>query len=487
MAKKVFCLLVIAVLALAPLTACGGPSRENTLKIYNWGDYISAGDDVDVDLLVEFEKFYEQKYNTDIKIVYETFDTNETMYIKIDKGREDWDLVCPSDYMLERMLRQGLLEPFNKEMLPNLEHISPFIAEKFAEIEEGNKPEGHEDYVYSVGYMWGTLGILYNIDAVEELGANDLIDSWDALWSELFEEKIYMKNSVRDSLGAAIMYVNREQLLEEKQKAEDGEITWEEYSEFVAEVFNSLSDEKLEAAKQALISQRKSLGVKYDVDLDKYDMVNGKYFVDLAWSGDAIWSVIETIEEGDGSVRLGYTIPKEGSNLWFDAWARPVYSRARDVLVHEFVNFMCDPESAIANMEAVGYVSVIGGEDVFEYAKETWEWQLEDDYFTQFGEDTRVNASYFFPDIAEAADVALNPIMYPHLDSIRSTAVMKDYGERYDDVLALWAEVKGGELSVWVYIGLGAVAAAAIGFAVFMRLNSSNKNKKRNGKRARAK
>ena len=183
---------VVGAVCVALLSSCGGYPRENTLKIYNWSDYI------DEELIAEFEEWYQQQTGEEVHVVYQLFDINEVMLSKIEKGQEDFDLVCPSDYIIERMLSHDLALPiFDDEFrsfpdsINYIGNVSPYIRGLFSKLV---MPDGKNPNDYSVGYMWGTTGILYNTKHVSP----SEVDSWSALYNPKFRDKMFIKDAFRD-------------------------------------------------------------------------------------------------------------------------------------------------------------------------------------------------------------------------------------------------------------------------------------------------
>lgn len=290
MKKKLFLILVIG--AALIFAGCGGEKQE-TLNVFNWGEYI------DEDLISKFEE------ETGIKVNYETFSTNEDMYVKVKSGGSSYDVLIPSDYMIEKMAKEDLLQELDYSKIPNITNISPMFQDLI--FDPDNK--------YSVPYFWGTVGILYNTEQVD-----DVVDSWDILWNEKYANKILMMDSQRDSLAVALKKLG--------------------YS------MNTRNETELEEAKQELIEQ-KPLVLAYIVDEIRDKMLSGEGAVAVAWSGDAMDVILsgETFE---------YIVPKEGSNFWIDAMVVPANAKNPDA-AHKFINFMTDPENAAANSEYIGY------------------------------------------------------------------------------------------------------------------------------------
>ncbi|MBR2160181.1 MAG: extracellular solute-binding protein, partial [Clostridia bacterium] len=331
--KKLIALL-LAVLIVLPtaflFTGCDD-NRENVLRIYNWEDYI------DPQVLDDFVDYYYDKYGVLLEIQYETFDTNETMYTKIEKAHEDYDLCCPSEYMIEKMKKQGLILKMDQNIVGQAynQNVPNYIKEQFA-IVSGNT----ETDIYSVGYMWGTLGIIYNEDkvAIEDLENQ----GWGILWNEKYAGKIFMKDSIRDSYAVGNMYVYQDEYLSLRKQYENGVLSKEEYSAKLLELFNRTDEETVAKVEEALRYQKEVVDAMYDVDNDKNAMVNGTAYLDVAWSGDAAWAVQESIDTDNG-VNLNFFIPYEGTNVWFDGWVIPKYAKNVKA-ANEFVAYLLRPD-----------------------------------------------------------------------------------------------------------------------------------------------
>ena len=325
--KKFFS--AFAALLFGAAMICGAADREHTLKIYNWADYIDEA------LLDEFKTWYKEQTGEDVEIIYQLFDVNEIMLSKIELGHEDFDVVCPSDYIIERMLRQDLLLPINRDFGKTPDYtinIAPFMKEKLAEIESSGK--NAEDYV--VSYMWGTTGILYNPKYVTEEEAS----SWDCLKNPKFKGKIFVKDAFRDVYTSLNIALHKDQIA-------SGEVS-------LQSVCSDSSDESI-AMVENYLNEIKGNVLGWEADFGKEAMTKEKGWINLSWSGDAQWTIEEAEKVG---VKLAYAVPKEGSTVWFDGWVIPKYAKNVQAARY-FIDFMCLPENAIRNMEVIGYVSVV--------------------------------------------------------------------------------------------------------------------------------
>lgn len=292
--KKIISIVLVLVIALTSslvFTAC---SSKTKLFVYNVGDYIHP------DVVSMFEK-----ENPDIKVVYEIYDSNEDMYMKVSSKASPYDVIFPSDYMLEQMIDEGMINKINFDNIPNYKNIDPNMH---------NMPFD-PDSEYSVPYMWGTMGILYNKKMV-----NEEVKSWDILWDEKYKGNIYMLNQERDMISIALKKCG--------------------YS------MNSDDNIELKAAEDALIKQ-KPLVKAYCGDEIKDNMINGGAALAIVWSGDAYYCIEQNSD-------LAYAIPEEGSNLWFDCMAIPTTSAHKEE-AEKFIDFMSRPDIAKLNSEYIGY------------------------------------------------------------------------------------------------------------------------------------
>lgn len=292
---------IIIASSLAMTTIFGGCKVVDTtgengqIVVYNWGEYI------DPDVIDMFEK------ETGISVVYEEFTTNEDMYPKVSSGAAAYDVICPSDYMIQKLIEEDLLEKLNYDNIPNIVNIDENYLESAKQFDENNE--------YAVPYCWGTVGILYNTTMVDEP-----IDSWDVLWDKKYEDEILMQRSVRDAFAVSLKRLG--------------------YS------LNSKSVDELKEARNELMDQ-KSLVQAYVVDEVRDKMINNEAAIGVIYSGEAIYTKQENPD-------LEYVVPKEGSNVWIDAWVIPKNCTNKEG-AEAFINFMCDPEIALMNFEYITY------------------------------------------------------------------------------------------------------------------------------------
>lgn len=279
------------------LSGCAGNEAEgdNVLYVYNWGEYI------DPDVLTMFTE------ETGIEVVYDEYETNEIMYPKIEAGAVNYDLVCPSDYMINKMIDNDLLQEIDFSNIPNRKNI----GDEYWNLSEGFDPGNR----YSVPYVWGTVGILYNKTMV-----SDKVDSWGILLNEKYKDEILMQDSVRDAFMVAERYLG--------------------YS------MNTVDEDELQEAKE-LLQHQKSLVQAYVVDQVRDKMIGNEAAIGVIYSGEAIYTQRENPD-------LEYVIPKEGTNLWIDSWVIPKNAKHKEN-AEKFIDFLCRPDIAYLNFDYITY------------------------------------------------------------------------------------------------------------------------------------
>ncbi len=296
--KTVFAAGALALFSAAALTGCGssGGGENGQVIVYNWGEYI------DPDTVKMFEE------ETGIEVVYDEFETNEIMYPKVESGAASYDVVCPSDYMISKMIENDLLAEINFDNIPN---ARANIGAQYFEQSKGFDPENK----YSIPYCWGTVGILYNKTMVEEP-----ITTWAQLWDEKYADNILMQDSVRDAFMVA-----------EKLNG---------YS------MNTVDPAELETAKNALIEQ-KPLVQAYVIDQVRDKMIGGEAAIGVIYSGEAIYTQRENPD-------LEYVIPEEGTNVWIDSWVI-LKDAPNKENAEKFIDFMCRGDIAVKNFDYITY------------------------------------------------------------------------------------------------------------------------------------
>lgn len=296
--KKIFKLLSLSICILLIGAFFVGCSKDSSEQI----SFLNYGENIDKETVKEFEKKY------GIKVNVETFDDMETMYQKISKGGVKYDVILVSDALMPRMIKKGLIQELNKDNIPNISQMDKDYLN--LQIDPGNK--------YSVPYMFGTVGLIYNKDVVKEK-----VDSWDILWDEKYKDKVFMFDTYRDTMGAALKKLG--------------------YS------LNSKNPKEIEEAKQLLIKQRETVNPIYGVDNGTTMIPAGESDINMIWSG-------EGLNLQDENPNLVYVVPKEGANFWIDSLCIP--KNAENVEgAEKFINFVSDKESALRIADEIGYTT----------------------------------------------------------------------------------------------------------------------------------
>jgi len=408
---KKFLTVLLCVVLLFSVTvtfaACGDDDTPNDkLVVYNWADYIYDTN------LTDFKAYYKSVTGNNIDITYVTFDTNETMLTKVMQGDAKVDVICPSEYAVQKLLENDMLAPlyyFDEEKYvgdmkidknlythnaSNVDgHIIAKIGEGFGNVQISGKTDTENMIDYIVPYMYGTLGILYNKYTFADLGIYDYDIMNKANWGILFNdsgegkilsekltENILMKDSIRDSYAATIFYLRENGSLDGLTAA-DGRA----YTDLpIGELINAVDDQLLELCKKTLTKQKEQL-FGYEVDFGKDDLLKGNAIVDLAWSGDAMYAVEESWDDylcseclaktgedkedeiicskcgGEcGDYELSYYVPHSAGNIWFDGWVVPKnYEKSHLTAIKLFINFLNNPKVAAQNMLEIGYSSAV--------------------------------------------------------------------------------------------------------------------------------
>lgn len=296
--KKFLAICALILLPGALLSGCGSSSDggNGQVIVYNWGEYI------DPETIEMFEE------ETGIKVVYDEYETNEIMYPKVESGAASYDVVCPSDYMISKMIANDLLAQINFDNIPN---AMENIGSQYFDQSKGFDPENK----YSVPYCWGTVGILYNKTMVDEP-----ITKWSQLWDEKYADNILMQDSVRDAFMVA-----------------------EKLNGFS---MNTVDPDELETVKNSLIEQ-KPLVQAYVVDQVRDKMIGGEAAIGVIYSGEAIFTQRENPD-------LEYVIPEEGTNVWIDSWVI-LKDAPNKENAEKFIDFMCRPDIALMNFDYITY------------------------------------------------------------------------------------------------------------------------------------
>ena len=489
MKKRISAMLLAAVACLPTISLFTGCAQkgETVLRVYSWEEYIDEGgeDSYDgtadaPDMVSRFEAWYEETYGSPIRVEYSTFGTNEDMYNQLKLGNE-YDLLCPSEYMIMKLAAEGYLQPYSEaffdESNPDnhyIRNVSPYIRAMF-ESNRINKadPESTETWSdYAAGYMWGVTGFTYNPAYVNEEDLSSL--GWDVMTAEAYQNKVTTKDNVRDSYFVALAILYKEEIAALDPASPD-------YGKQLAAIMNRTDEETIAAAEKVMRAMDENI-FGYETDTGKADIVSGRIWLNFAWSGDAVYAMdlAEAGEDEDGnetnSTLLNFFIPEECANLWFDGWVMP--KGANTQAAEAFVNFLSMPENAVRNMYYIGYSGVIAGDEVFDYVCETYavdpeEYESEEEYVVYdlsyfFGGSDAPQGSYTFYADRDQAERRQLHAHYPPESVTHRCAVMDYYGEEANEnINELWSRIKGETLEPWA-IAVICVGAALIVGAVLL-------------------
>ncbi len=456
-----------------------GSGDEVTLRICNWEEYIDLGDwdeeeTIELDsgdiigentMLEDFQEWYYETYGIRVKIEYSTFGNNEDLYNMLTLG-DTYDLVCPSEYMIMKLLTEDQLVPLSEDFFdtsdPNnyyINGVSPYIRDIFEKNKIDGKPWGN----YAAGYMWGITGIVYNPELVSAKAAS----SWTILNDPSYRRQITIKDNVRDSYFAAVGAVKSELLTsEEFLQAPD-------YQKRLEEEMNDTSKETVEKVQEYLQDVKKN-AYSFETDSGKADMVTGKVAANYQWSGDGVYTMDQADEDG---LPLAFAVPKESTNIYFDGWVmlkRGIDGdAAKQHAAEAFINFTSRSDNVIRNMYYVGYTSVISGGDdlrIFEYA----------DYCYGAGEEeskvTEYDLGYFFSETGGDEYVITAPsdqvdrqlfARYPKGEAMDRAVLMVCFDEEQNRTInQMWINVRCyniHDVPVWAW-GIAGIAVCVLVF-----------------------
>ena len=461
-----------AVLAFAfslPLLLSGCESNsendEIVLRVANWEEYIDEGgwdteDGIEFSdgmilcpeksLVEDFEDWYFTTYGQKVKVEYSTFGTNEELYNQITIG-DVYDLVCPSEYMIMKMMREGKLEPFSESFYDKedpqnyyVNGVSPFIAKVY----DGLSIDGHKLNEYAAGYMWGTLGFVYNPEEVTQEQAS----SWKLLLDESLNRRITIKDSVRDAFFAAVSIQYYDEITQK------GFLEQENYQDALYKCLNRTDQETVDATEEILSAIKRNV-YSFETDSGKADMVTGKVVANQQWSGDAVYTMDQADEDG---VELCYSVPEESTNLWFDGWVLLRKGLEEDPRKQQaaeaFVNFVSMPENAVRNMTYIGYTSVISGgesDKVLEFVEGTYGADQEEEDPENLVE---YDVTYFFGEDKDAMILTTEDqtrrqlfAQYPSQEVVGRSAVMACFDKEGNErINRMWTNVRCFDLQNWI-------------------------------------
>lgn len=453
---------------------------EIVLRVCNWEEYIDLGDWDEEELIEldngvqilgvhpmyeDFEEWYYETTGKRVRVEYSCFGTNEDLYNQLTLG-DTYDLVCPSDYMLMKLMAEHMAEPFSEQFFDTenadnyyVRGVSPYISQVFEENEIG----GEAWKKYAACYMWGTTGVLYNPELMSEAEAS----TWSVFDNLKFHRQMTLKDNVRDTYFAALGYLRAQELTAEAFLSDP------DYQEKLTKIMNDVTPETISEVERLL---QHMMGNIYalEVDSGKADMVTGKIVANYQWSGDAVYAMDQAEEDG---VSLAYAVPRECSNLWFDGWMMLKKGIAGDpekkAAAEAFVNFLSRPDNAVRNMYYIGYTSAISGgesDTVFSY--------IDFCYGAQDGEESvSYPLGYFFTgDNADEEHVVHTTreqvgrqlyAQYPSQEVIERTAIMGYFDEtETKNINQMWINIRCFHVSdvpagVWIFTAAVVLLIAA--------------------------
>ncbi len=458
-------------------------SEEVVLRVCNWEEYIDLGDwdeeeTIELDsgniigensMVKDFETWYEETYGVKVKVEYSTFGTNEDLYNMLTLG-DEFDLVCPSEYMIMKLMREGQTVPLSEEFFdPSDENnyyikgVSPYIKKIFDEHEIDGEPWSR----YAAGYMWGVTGIVYNPEVVEREEAS----TWKILSNPKYSRQVTIKDNVRDSYFAAVGAIKSDLLMSEEFRSAP------DYAQRLEDEMNDTSPEMI-AKVQDYLQECKDNVYSFETDSGKADMITGKVVANYQWSGDGVYTLDQAAED---DFDLAFAVPEESTNIYFDGWIMLKNgikgNEAKQKAAEAFINFNSRPDNVVRNMYYIGYTSVIsGGGDptIFEYA--------DYNYSAEEGEETEeYDLSYFFAEEGEETDdyvIEASPDMlerqlyaaYPPDDVMRRSSIMTCFDEEQTKAInQMWINVRCYNLSkmpFWGWIFAAVVLAGVVFLAV---------------------
>lgn len=543
-------------------------SQVQVLKVYNSDDYILP--DMDAreaenngydpepikGINTRFEEYMKNEYGKNVRVQYETFSTNEDMINQLRTGKIDFDLVCPSDYAIQRLMAQDLIIPFESNDYPGStpnydQYASPYLIEKVKSIKAvdcyngGTSGEEKTDIMqnYMRGYMWGTVGLLYNPtfykfqdrNITPEKITKDIQD-WNIMWDEDYKNTAYAKDSVRDTMAAVYMNAFHDEIYALKDQFEAKTISDDEYNEKLTEIFNRTEQHYLDQQISNSLSTLSKNIYGYEVDNGKDDIQKGTMVgIDLAWSGDAVYAMngADDLRKADPSKpTLYYVLPEGCDNLWLDGWCMTKNALTHGVteLAQQYVDFLSNPfpESdeyemgpAVANMDYIGYTPFIASDEILNYLRDSYDVRTPEENEEIISDETsdgssgneednpyidapegvegenylKKDLSYFFEGTledntdayiyydVESKDRQLDA-MYPDASILPHLVIMKDYGDRTTAVNEVWEAGKALQFPVWGYwVVLSIILAGLITWGV-LELRKKSLNDKRKARMA---
>lgn len=483
LAAALACGFVLSSGICVPVSAQEEP-REVTLRVCNWEEYIDLGDwdeeeAIDLEsgdilgensMVEDFEEWYYETYGIKVNVEYSTFGTNEDLYNRLTLG-DTYDLVCPSEYMIMKLMAEGQLVPLSEDFFDTSDAnnyysigVSPYIREIFDTKEINGEAWG----AYAAGYMWGITGIVYNPEVVSGEDAS----TWNILNNRKYWRQVTTKDNVRDAYFEAIGAIKSELLTSEAFLNDP------DYSRRLEEEMNDVSGETIQAVQDYLQDVKDNV-YSFETDSGKADMITGKVVANYQWSGDAVYTMDQADEDG---FTLAFAVPRESTNIYFDGWVMLKSGiqgdAARQHAAEAFINFVSRPDNVIRNMYYIGYTSVIsGGEDsrIFEYVDWCYGAQEDEEGTTAYP------LGYFFTGDAGDEDYTILAsadqlgrqlsAQYPSQEVIDRASIMIYFDDEANTAInQMWINVRCFniyDVPVWAWV-LALLAAAGL-IALFVR------------------
>lgn len=500
--SKISVLLPLLMFSVASLSGCSNSASGRVIRVLNCEDYIYeydesfAEDEMDErDMMDQFVDYWEELTGEKISYVYDTFDTNETMFNELKTGKTTYDVIVTSDYMIQKLIANDMVRPFSDENIDSLwSNISPFLTEKFENIfaESKSTKENNCVYDYSIPYMWGTVGVMYNPNfyqnkkGIDEDSIHELMEDWDSLYGETLKDTFSIKDSVRDTYAVSIVHTFRDYI---STLSSNKDIT---------SVFNQYDEETMKAVKADMLKLKEN-AFGFECDSGKTDMTTQKIGANMCWSGDATWAITEARDLKD-PIDLYYSIPtsyngeenKSSSNIWFDGMCMPESDKLDQELAEAFIEFMSCPENAMQNCYAVGYTPGVAGDAMLDYIYDCYDVRGEvggelDPELIEGVDYVKYDLTYFYEDSFEEyentdailyADIDYVDreltAQYPSSEILDRLAIMNDFGDEGNvRLLDMWESVRTNPLPMWaviIFIIEGILALALIGFVIYRKV-----------------
>ena len=456
---RIFAVAAACLLAAPTFVLAGCSSQDDTvvLRVSNWEEYIDLGDwgdDEAIDIenpytgedyimgvnsvIDDFtEWFNSQNYGFDVRVEYSTFGTNEDLYNQLNLG-DVYDLVCPSDYMIMKLLAEDEIQPFSEEFMDESNPENYYIN-GVSEYIDGTDGSIFDQYGWNgiaACYMWGTTGFVFNPELVDEDNAD--VAACDILTNSDYYKSVTVKDNVRDAYFAALSILFEDEL---NAINADKNMSEEEKNAARSELLNNTDDETIAAAED-ILKDIKGNVYSFETDSGKTDMVTGKVIANYQWSGDAVYIMDQADEE---DTELWYSVPEESTNLWFDGWVMLkdgiAGNEQRQIAAEAFVNFLSRPDIAVRNMYYIGYTSSIAADEVFNYFDWCYGVVTDEDSedFYEFDNVYVYDVSYFFGE---------DSYIYIDMDTVDVQGATLTHDHEDDDYVAGYPVYSGGTISI---------------------------------------